>query len=1212
MFENMGGWTTFLSYNAVGSSGDFAKLLRLKSEDSTLRDNGDGLLATLKQGDSAVWYSMSVKITPATGAVALVVTERDSGTAVVTKNWTVSNIATLSTEEDMFVLKLHHSWNSNFISYFDNIAIKATPTPDKVKTSPIDASWDLEDGEFATKSGVTVKAGSGYDFGTVENDTVNTSKALRILKGSTSGDVTGPTFTLPGSVYDYDSVTVSFKTRYNYTSNLSNVFRFIKADGGTKNLFRVTKMSRPSDTNTAPTANMNLLADNGTTAGTLTNGVWSQVNVTVRPYANEISIKVDDGTVVNLNGNADMATIFSDLNKQGKPFAFMMYYQVGMYGEAFFDDISIKATVAPINAEAVVDGLWNDPSFDMTVSPDVGGMANDDWTIDTDPKLVTPKGFWDFEDGTVAAQNGINASIGSQMEIKRVETDTVNTTQVLATINTSGTRYGPVYKLPGSFRDYDSVNISYKIKYNYASNWTNGIRFVNANGNDYYTLFRYPIMSTGGTYTVAYRTAGTTQANSTAKITVGEWCEIDIVITPSTGAINATINGTSFNFTNTSLKDVYNADRALEFMLYHHVGMTAEVYIDDVSISTVYSDEYKESMGYSFNNVLKTVTDASGNTRGIFAIKDNEKYLANQPFELSFDYMMNQFPSGWLNLVKLKMTKDAFSIFRLAPDGTVYNYTCAGYISPTAESGLNLGLNVSTKKLATGNWYNVRVVFDPNSGHIMGYIDNVLVCDYNINDVYIDTSGEPLGVTVDPIQMYIELGSQYASSIKINDSCFDNLRIRTLNYDEVTKIFLTNTDFNKVTAGALDAAGFAKATGLYAKSLNGSFSVVGTDASKYVEATVKTGDGIEIDVTNGYSPLHTDVVAFEGNFTFTALPENGSLDLFSFKYWGGDGWNQPYKLLSVNTENKLCIGGEATSFVVGKNTVYSIKLVYSGISGTAELYVNGEFIAVAPVIAQSQLEKLSYLDEAGNEIPVGYKKFLVSESTETKTLSGVMLQSAVMPYPNVAGFTETALDILTVEGDGTWGVVFDDLSIYRDDRAYIYADNTSAAPEFIDISSRLWGNDYVAQFNYNGAGTEIASILDWTLGDTATSLVKAGGGKLYAADGTTELATLGENADVAVIVNSDYWEAPVAADNYVVKVTVYVDGAVAGNYVVVKTTATSSGSLKFAEGASDAKVYFGNTLRDNRTPTDASGVKFEGYNAFSIDFEDEMLMWKTV
>ena len=68
---------------------------------------------------------------------------------------------------------------------------------------------------------------------------------------------------------------------------------------------------------------------------------------------------------------------------------------------------------------------------------------------------------------------------------------------------------------------------------------------------------------------------------------------------------------------------------------------------------------------------------------------------------------------------------------------------------------------------------------DPVSGSVKVYLDNVLVSDYNINDVYIDANGQPLGVTKNPTQMIFEIGSQGSTDIKINDSCIDNLRIRT-------------------------------------------------------------------------------------------------------------------------------------------------------------------------------------------------------------------------------------------------------------------------------------------------------------------------------------------------------------------------------------------------------------------------------------------------
>ena len=981
-FENMGGFTSFMSSYACGAQGNF---LRVKSEANALQNASDSaVIATLTQGADAKWYSFDMDIVTSTGAVALTVTERDSGTSVGTYSWTDANIKNSYTGGEALGFRIHYCWNNNFKVYFDNIYAKAS-----------------------------------------------------------------------------------------------------------------------------------------------------------------------------------------------------------------------ASVVERVNSS------WNDSTFTMTTSPDISGMANDDWEIATDPILLRKPvaASWDFNDSTVATKNNITVTVGKNYTFAVDSNDTVNTTTVMTSNYPSkGTQVdAPIFSLPGSINDYETITVKFKMRLDYASGWVNLFRVRKAvGGNNWQNIFRIKAMtnSSGSSVNVNYLSDNNGNLGTMYHAT---WIDYEVIIDPANYKITTVVGGKETVSTNNStvktiLGDLISGDKPFEFMLYYQYnGIKSIVHFDDVSISAKYKSDYTE------NDVLKTVTDTEGNTRGIFVIKDAEKYLTTQPFELSFDYMMNQKPSGYLNFVKMKMTGTSFAVFRLDQNGNVCNYTSSGYVSPTASSGYNLALNVAAKRLTAGQWYNFRIAFDPNSGHVMGYIDNVLVCDYNINDVYVDTSGSPLGVTKNPTQMYIELASQYqASAIKINDSCFDNVRIRTLNYKEYTKTFLSDADFNNMAAGALTADSFAKATGLYSKSLVGEFTVAGTAGSRYVTASVKAGDGIAVDMTNGYAPLAADVVAFEGNFTLTALGADGMLDIYSLKR----GEKEAVSLLSVDNNGKLYLGATATDKVLNTDEIYTVKLVFSGISGTGELYVNDEFITAAPIVAQADLPTLTYTDGLGNTVYVGNKKFLANESATVKTLSGVMLRSTEMPDPTKVAYPEDVLNFLSVEGSGTWGLVVDDLSITRDGAAYIYSDSVSTAYEFTDKNSRLWGNGFIAELTYSGSTTEITSLVDWTLGTTATSLVKVGGGKLYAADGTTELATLGEDANIAVAVTSNYWESHIVATNYDINATVYVDGDVVGTYTVVKSSATSSGALKFAEGASDVKVYFGTALRDNRTPADASGVKFEGYNAFSVTFED--------
>ena len=113
------------------------------------------------------------------------------------------------------------------------------------------------------------------------------------------------------------------------------------------------------------------------------------------------------------------------------PLDLKIHHCWGSAFKSYFDNISFKAT-API--ENTVNSEWKNSSFEMTTSPDVGDMANDDWEIATDPKLVAPSAFWDFETGSdLVAQNGIATSNKSNMILGKLEGDTVNKTNVFST-----------------------------------------------------------------------------------------------------------------------------------------------------------------------------------------------------------------------------------------------------------------------------------------------------------------------------------------------------------------------------------------------------------------------------------------------------------------------------------------------------------------------------------------------------------------------------------------------------------------------------------------------------------------------------------------------------------------------------------------------------------------------------------------------------------
>ena len=1198
-------------FRIVKSDGSEANLFRVtglttSATDSTqkvvkaeLFKNGGTNAGTLKQG---AWNDFKVTIYP--NASKITVNINGTITQLNTDDTVTSILQGLRENDKALAVRMFALRGPVVEFYIDDISIEAEPVvyggEELLDFEGLTAGSTVNDSvlkDMITGGlfSLTTDGGGSMKVAADPSDTSN--KVLYNINKRMYLD-----FLMPTSAFE--KLKLSFDVRFEGMGGFTS-FMSSYACGAQGNFLRIK-----SETNALQNAG------DSQVIATLTQGTdakWYNFSMDIVASTGAVALTVterDSGTSVGTYSWTD-SNIKSSYTG-GEALGFRMHYCWDSTFKVYFDNIYAKASVSPVET---VNSGWKDQSFTMTTTPDIANMANDDWEIATDPILLTPplEASWDFNDGTLATKNDITVTAGTNYSFAADSTDADNSTNVLS-INWPTTKKevkGPKFALPGTVNDYDTITFKFKMRLDYASGWVNLFRFCYGDNNgSTQNLIRIEKMtnSVGSTVELDYLgdnlgNDGTAAGEHPGILTYATWSDFTIIIKPAENKITTVIDGKKVELNGSAkmesvFNDLINNDRALVFMLYHQwSGIMSELYFDDVSISATPKLDYDE------NDVLKTVTDSEGNTRGIFVIQDKEKYLTNQPFELSFDYMMNQKPSGHLNFVKMKMTGTSFAVFRLDPNGKITNYTSAGYVSSTATSGANLDLNVASKTLTAGIWYNFRIVFDPNSGHVMGYVDNVLLCDYNINDVYIDTNGNPLGVTENPDRMYIELASQYsASAIKTNDSCFDNVRIRTLNYNEYTKTYLSDSDFDSAATGELTADKFSKYTGLYTKSIGGTFAVAGSDMGKYVTATVKEGEGVAIDMTNGYAPLAADVVAFEGNFTFTSFGTDGKLNIYSL----GRGESGAVSLLSVDNSGKLYLGSLETSKTLNANEIYQIKLIFSGISGTGELFVNGEFVAAAPIIAQAELPTLTYTDGMGNTVSIGNKKFLTTQSTEVKTLSGVMLQSAEMPDPAKVAFPEDTLTLLGAEGSGTWDVIFDDLTVYRDERAYIYSDNQSSALAFNDASGRLWGTGFVAEFVYDGNPTDITSLAEWTVGGSATALIKAGDGKLYAADGTTELATLeGETSDIAVAVTSNYWESHVKANNYVIKATAYVNGSAVGTYTVLNTAATSSGALTLADGASDVKLYFGNAIRDNRAPVDASGVKFEGYNAFAVTFENE-------
>lgn len=1186
--------------NKDGGSNSIFRVTSMKDESGAtanlnfLADNGTNA-GKIIHGE---WDTVTVVINPMVNKVTATITNSSGTTEKVISGYgdlkTLFNGLIENDKPFKFLLYAHYGALVDIM--FDDVSISATPASyygkELLDFEEFDAGTTLNADMISEKLDVgffDFRFTNGGDTLSKIDPKKSTNKALylgnRIMW-----------FEFKRKLSDYEKVHMSFDVMFEQMGGYTSFMSVNDTDGSGKedNFIRLQ--------NTTNKIGYSTTGSNEKLIATLTQGAdakWYTFGFDITPSTGEVIWTVTErDTGASVVNQTFTSTPIKNVYLTGEKLKIRLNYTWDSNFKAYFDNIAMEAS-API--ESTVNSGFKDSSFEM-VDSEISGMDNEDWKIAADPALEPLSATWDFNDGAKASsKNGITVGDTSNVTIAEVGEDTVNTTKVLGTSGYE-TAQMPEFTLPGTINDYETITVAFKCRVDEATNVLNMFRVAKKDGTGKYTnFFRVGAMDKTTSISKIGWKSDPKDSNVVGTLKKGEWNDFSMTFTPSSGNIDLIINGTKVTYAKDSaITALRDGNKVFSVMVYYHTGpnMTATAYIDDISISA------KPKLDYTENEVLKTVTDKDGNTHGIFAIRDNDKLLTKQPFEISFDYMMNQKLNDWLNFVKIKMNNTNFNVFRLAPNGHLYNYTSTQYTQYyglPGTSGTNIGLNVANKQLAVGKWYNIRVVVDPTSGHIMGYVDNELVCDYNINDVYIDENGVPLGVTENPTQMYIELVSQWTSNIKINDSCIDNLRIRTLNYNEYTKTVLADADFDGMAKGELTADTFAKATGLYAKSLAGSFNVVGTDIAKYVDATVKGGEGIAVDMTNVYAPLATETVSFEGNFTFTAFGDSGKLDIYRLNRDGADAAS----LLSVNSDGRLYVGTTDTGVILSLGTVYNIKLIFSGASGTAELYINGEFITAASVISGSGLPKLTYKDSMGNDVAIGNKRFMESESATVKTLSGVKLRTAEMPNPFKAQFPEDRLYFLAVNGDGTWTVKFDDLSVAVDRFADVYSESEADSFAFADVNGTLWGNDFIAQFTYNSDSSEVVSLVDWTLGASAISLVKVGGGKLYAADGVSELVTLGENDDIAVAVKSEYWESHVPTDNYPVDVVVYVNGKAVGTYNVIKSDATSSGALVFGEGVSNARVYLGSALRNNRVPADESGVKFEGYTAFSVDFEDE-------
>lgn len=1171
----------FRILNSDGSSTQ--NLFRVKTDGEVyLLNNGGDVAGTLTNSE---WVDVSVTIKPAKNIVTTTVGDT---TQTLSGNSTLGTIfSDLNDADKPLTFILYLTAGCTLDAYFDDVSIKATPISDAIDEK-IDFESLTENSTLTTADFNNALAGSNLTM-SIDNTGI---KCMADPDNAENKVIynqnTKIFFNFANSVKKYSTLELSFDVKFENMGGYTSLFG-ISTDGGTNwnRGFVVVN-----------TSSALLAEDSSTQLATLTQGdeaVWYTMDYKVDLSTFEVTLNVverDTQNIVVDNAKWTSST-YKTAYENDKTITWKLHHCWGTAFKSYFDNIAIKATPATgtKTAEDVFNSSWSDDSFKL-IAPTTSGMGNDDWEIALDPAQIAPSGTWDFEDGklTPAAQNGItvaaNGSTG--LSVGTVDGDEVNTSNVFK-ITGNSTVGTPEFTLPGSIKNYKTIEVSFKVRIDSNTNLLNLLRIEEAgNENTRTNLFRVNASSGDDVTDIKVGWNGNDNNYVSGTITKGQWTTLKMVITPETGKVAAYIGDTLVKEAVVSVvSTLYSGDKGITIVPFYQASSNTTAYIDDVIIKTEYSDAYKAANNMTEKNyVIKTKADADGNVRGMLSIEDKNMYLANQPFEISFDYMMNQNVSGWTNLVKLRFDANGnkiMSIFRLSPDGTLYN----------AADSANPAFNVESKKLTTGTWYNLRMVVDPNTGHVAGYVDNVLAFDYNFREYYNDDT-----LFVNPTKLVIEFASQYsASAIKTNDSCFDNIRIRTLNYDEVTKTYLTKTDFDSTSKGSLTAATFAKATGLYAKSMAGTFTVAGTDEGKYVEATVASGDGVSVNMTTGYGYLAADVLTFQGNFTFKSFGNEGKLNIYSLTRNNGTA----VSLLSVDSDGKLYLGSTATSVTLKTNVVHVIKLVFSGISGTAELYVDEEFVLAAQV--SDDIKALSYTVD-NNTVYISNRGFISANTTET-TLSGVTRQEATLTDLSAISYPDDKLGFLTVEGDGTWNVVFDDLAISRDEEAYIYSDNSSDTFGFTDKSNRLWSNNFVVNFNATSSNGDI----NWNIGDESLVLTKFDGNTLYAADGTTSLGTFEDGDEIAIVVSRNTWRNK--SGNYVIEATVYVNGEVTGNHTLKTakaeqvSTGVTFGTDDAAVNVSDVKIYFGKSPRDNHAKPADGGVKFEGYNAFALDFEDE-------
>lgn len=1187
--------TNLLWWSNDGAAVDRYPLLRIGTNGElgyvTTSETKTGVNATV--GESAEWHNYRVRVSPEDGHIQFWF----DGELIA--DFINVGLAENSASSEYSTLGIFHNWTSGFEICLDDIKLTGVMLDEHIKfdlpqiAEAPNAIWNFDDGKFATQNGMTVSGGWRPSY-TTYPDSMNGCLYIDPQYSS----VTSPQVTLPKTINDYKSISVSWKMNYmSDPGNWTNVFQIFKSDGSTQVLFRIGHQKGAADTSTKA----RLLGNYGTAAGTLAYGEWVDFNVTITPKTQDISIKVGDIKVALTDAEkTTLSTIIKGLCDNDNSFAFTLYNHASMSPSIYIDDLSVATELVLPSVKSIVDGELKDPALSM-IEPTVSGLTNEDWEITAAPNIESPDATWNFEDSKLATQNNITVS-GGDSRYSFVAEDT-NT--VLSFKSDKSTVTLPTITLPKNINSYETISISWKMKYTLAGNWTNVFRVIDSNGT------ATPIMKVGHNKSDTSGTIVARMFNQWGTIigtlSNGEWMRFDVTIVPQSGDVSIKVDGTEATIKATEKNELYNIvkslydnEKAFAFNLYYHTSMYPDGSIDDLCIETVLASNDPD------NTVLKTLIDTDGNTRGIFTLQDKELYLAKQPFEFSFDYRLNQLPSSWLNLVRMNTNGKNVAILRLSNTGRITNYT---------ESAQNIELNVSgDKTVAVGIWNNFRLVINPVSGHIVCYLNNELVCDYNINDVYTDTTGMPLGVFENPTKMILEISSQYSKSVLINDSCIDNVHIRTLPVREYTRVDIAKADFNGLSVGELTKDEFSSSSGgLYATDISGNITVEGGTLGKHVLATITGGQGIKIDMTHGYAPFAADVVSLGGNFTFTSFGESGKLKLFSLSRDG-----ECCDILSISSNGSAFLGAVDCDFRFELDTTYNIKTLVSGLSGLASLYVNDELIYSGAPLGLS-ISSLKCNDGSGEAFFYSSDRIMeydfVDDNGELiRSVSGKVLKTSEYADFTKINWCEDELTIFGVDGQDSWTVVLDDLSVRREEKAYIYHSGASENVKlFDDTNGVLWGKNFIISGKIDSSkmsnNTPIASI---NFGDETIILAYiSSDGNIYKPDGITIIASYNLDSvnDIAFAVSMKPWEYYVKSDDFVICVSLYVDETFVCKYTVGNISAKTNGKITFGSADSDllfedCKVYYGLYLRQYAEEGSAV-AEFNGYNALTINFEDE-------